>query len=117
MSWLTSAGLRDEANDSVVRATFTISFTRDDPLRSNSWDPSYTALIGWVPAGSVEVENAVLPPANSALPNSVVPSKNSTVPVGTPEEELTVEVKVMVWPKIDGSSDEATVVTVGLWGP
>jgi hypothetical protein len=44
-----------------------------------------------------------------------VPSKNETVPVGVaPLDAVTVAVKVTVWPKFDGLSDDEIVVDVNV---
>jgi hypothetical protein len=43
----------------------------------------------------------------------VEPQANVTVPVGTPSVPATVAVNVTDWPKLDGLSDDVTVVVLG----
>jgi hypothetical protein len=63
------------------------------------------------PIVSAAMVNDALPPLTAAVPKGVTPSKNCTVPVG-PEEGLTVAVKVTCCPKVDGFSDDVSVVVV-----
>jgi hypothetical protein len=52
-------------------------------------------------------------PFSAALPMLTPPSFKVTVPVGVPEMALmTVAVNVTDWPKVEGLSDEVTVVVV-----
>src|SRR5204863_3978257 len=67
-----------------------------------------------VPTVSVEVVNVATPLAFKATgtPRFPAPSLNCTVPVGVPAKEVTVAVKVTLWPKSDGFTEEATAVFV-----
>jgi hypothetical protein len=70
-------------------------------------------VIEWVPTLRVPMAKLAFPPLSVAVPKVVVPFLNVTVPVGVPEVAgLTVAVKVTDWPKLDGLSDETTVVVV-----
>ena len=56
-----------------------------------------------------------MPPDNVPVPSVVAPSRKVTVPDGLPAPgatTATVAVKVTLCPKVDGLSDEATVVVV-----
>ena len=46
------------------------------------------------------------------LPSGLPLSKNVTVPVGVPPTDVTVAVKVTLWPKVKGLALEITVVEV-----
>jgi hypothetical protein len=68
-----------------------------------------------LPTERDEVANVALPELKVAVPRVAAPSRNVTVPVGVPVAggtALTVAVKVTDWPKMDGLSDEVTVVEV-----
>jgi hypothetical protein len=71
-------------------------------------------VIVWVPTAKAAVEKVTLPAVKVPVPRVVVPpSRKVTVPVGVPGDELvTVAVKVTLWPKSDGFSDEVSVVVV-----
>ena len=60
--------------------------------------PLYTAVRDRVPAGRVELVKLATPPVSVALPRAVIPFLNVTVPVGVPEEEDTVAVKITACP-------------------
>jgi hypothetical protein len=49
------------------------------------------------------------------FPSCVLPSKNVTVPVGFPDEVVTVAVNVTACPTIDGFAEETTAVLVVAW--
>ena len=70
----------------------------------------------WLPRARVEVENVACPEAFRVFVLSVlVPSLNVTLPVGTAvpgEFAVTVAVKVTLWLRLDGLSDEVTVLVV-----
>lgn len=77
--------------------------------------PPYDAVIECEPTASAEVVNVAVPLDNVAVPSVVVPSRNVTVPDGVPAPgptAVTVAVKVTLCPKVDGFSDELTVVVV-----
>src|SRR5437867_437602 len=68
-----------------------------------------------VPAPSDETLSAALPADRAAVPRVVLPSRYVTLPVGVPapeESARTVAVKVTLCPKLDGSTDEVSVVVV-----
>src|SRR5437868_15219895 len=48
----------------------------------------------------------------TGLPRFTPPSWNCTVPLGVPPETATVAVKLTLWPKNDGFSDDASEVVV-----
>ena len=63
----------------------------------------------WVPGDSKEVVILARPPDMVLVPTETPPSKNVTVPVGMPlpgKEAVTVDVKVITWPKTPGFSEE-----------
>jgi hypothetical protein len=51
-----------------------------------------------MPAERDEVVKIALLPFNATVLSTVEPSSNVTVPVGAPEAELTVAVKLTGWP-------------------
>jgi hypothetical protein len=68
-------------------------------------------VIVWLPAESVAVDIDAVPDAKLAVPRVVAESRNVTVPVGVPVNcGVTVAVKVIVWPKIDGFKELATAL-------
>jgi len=67
----------------------------------------------WLPAASVEMLSEALPFTSVTTPSEVAPSLNVTVPVGTPvagATALTVELKVTVWPTVEGFGEEVRLV-------
>ena len=66
----------------------------------------------WVATDSADVENVATPPDSVPEPIVAAPSLNVTVPVGVPAPELTVAVKVTLWPKTDGLAEEVRAVEV-----
>ena len=79
-------------------------------------EPAKTALMAWFPGARDEVLNWATPAVESvALPSVVAPSMKVTVPVGVVVDcgEATVAVKVTFCPKVEGFSDEVSVVVVG----
>src|SRR5436305_6005694 len=76
--------------------------------------PLYSAVIVCVPAVKDDVVNVATPPAFKAdgAPRFVPLSLNCTVPLGVPAPELTVAVKVTLWPKLDGFNEERRAVAV-----
>ena len=62
---------------------------------------------------SVVKVSAILPAASMApKPIVVPPSLNRTFPVGVPEAEVTIAVKVTACPTVEGFAEEAIVVVV-----
>src|SRR3989454_2753522 len=53
-----------------------------------------------------------LPLTSVTVPSAVAPSLKVTVPVGTPAPDVTVELRVTVWPTIDGFGVEVKLVDV-----
>ena len=115
--WLTRAGLKDETREVVVVSGVTIWSRGADTLGLYFRDSWYAAVIECEPAASADVEIDALPFTNVALPSVAELSENTTVPVGVPEEELTVAVNKTACPNTDGLSEETNVVVVRLWGP
>jgi len=60
--------------------------------------PRYLAVIESAHAGSEETRIEVIPPANVPVPTTVDPLRRFTVPVGVPELDVTVAVKVTASP-------------------
>src|SRR5437660_4212590 len=67
-----------------------------------------------VPEVKEEVGNVATPLPFKALgaPRLAPLSLNCTVPVGVPAPEVTVAVKVTLWPKLDGFTEESSAVIV-----
>jgi hypothetical protein len=68
-----------------------------------------------VPTARAEVVNVATPELRVPVPKVVTPSLKVTVPEGVPEPgaaALTVAVRVTVWPKTDGLTDEPSAVVV-----
>ena len=81
--------------------------------------PPYSAVISWVPAGSVLVKTLATPdPSSVPVMTPTVPSVKVTVPVGviganSPSPAAsTVAVKVRVWPKSDGLAEDSRDVSL-----
>ena len=112
-----AAGFSDDVIEVDVVALLTIWLTGADVLPLKLAEPWYAAVIECVPAASKETEMEALPLESVALPSvvEVEVSEKTTVPVGVPDFELTAAVKVTACPKIDGFSEEVSVVLVGLW--
>jgi hypothetical protein len=64
-----------------------------------------------VPIGSVEVVYSAPPEIRVNVVRMLVPSTNSTFPVGVPAEDVTVAVKLTVFPDTDGFTEETSVTT------
>ena len=74
---------------------------------------SVTAVMECEPIARVLVAKVVVPAAfNVPVPRAVAPSLNVTVPVGVPDVELTVAVKVLVVPGDAGFNEEDKLVVV-----
>ena len=112
-------GFAEEVTTVVVEAlaaAFTTWVTTFDvdPLKFES--PLYSAVIEYVPAGSVDVLKLAAAEALSGpLPKVVVPFRKLTVPVGTvvlPEGPATVAVNKILLPAVAGFGDDTSVVVV-----
>src|SRR6266568_6990144 len=70
--------------------------------------------MGCVPAVKDDVVNVATPPAFKAdgAPRFVPLSLNCAVPLGVPAPDVTVAVKVTLWPKFDGFTEESSAVAV-----
>src|SRR5207247_158123 len=70
--------------------------------------------MGCVPAVKDDVMNVATPPAFKAIgaPRFVPLSLNCTVPLGVPAPDVTVAVKVTLWPKLDGFTEASSAVIV-----
>ncbi len=67
------------------------------------------------PPERLDVVQVACPLASSVpLPIVAVPSRKLTTPVGVPEDELTVAVKVTGSPYADGFGEEASAVVVAM---
>jgi hypothetical protein len=65
-----------------------------------------------VPSASEEVVNVATPPASVPLPITTPPSLKRTVPVGVPDELVTVAVKVTACPTLLGLTEDVSVVVL-----
>jgi len=76
--------------------------------------PAKLAVIVCEPTGSAEVLKEAWPEASMEIDDAstVAPSRNVTVPVGVPEPDVTVAVKVTAWPNTAGFGDDPTAVVV-----
>jgi hypothetical protein len=121
---LTPVVLRLTIGARVVTTTCVTSF---DVLPARLMVPGwYVAVIGYEPTASEETASEPTPPLSWAFPNgnSIDPPElpsgasagatlvNRTVPVGVPEPEVTVAVKVTFWPRAEGLGDETRVAEV-----
>jgi hypothetical protein len=102
----------------VLLALLTVCGTTFEMLPEFPLSPAKTAVIAWDPRASDDVPNVATPELFRVLtPRVVDPSLNVTA---SPLPEaigvlplLTVAVKVIGWPKVDGfTEDERTVVVV-----
>jgi hypothetical protein len=106
-------GFLDDINVALVDALFTVCNSAAEVLRSNEESPEYTAVIEWLPAASLVVENTTLPPVTTPDPSSVVPSWNDTVPLIVPVVfEVIVAANVTACPKTDGLIEARNMVMV-----
>ncbi len=97
----------------VVLAAATVSGAAPEVLVAKLPLGLKTAVSAWVPALRFGVVKRTVPRLSSVpLPRRVVPSSNETVPVGEPDELLTVAVSVTDWPKVVEPGDAVRVVTV-----
>jgi hypothetical protein len=106
-------GLSEEVSFAVVFALLTVCANAAEALDPYDVLPEYTAVMDWLPAASTDVDNMALPPLTVPDPSTVAPSLKDTVPVIVPAVvELTVAVKVTVWPYTVGLTDAVTAVEV-----
>jgi hypothetical protein len=111
--WPNTDGLCEELNAVELPALFTVCDNAAEVLVAYAVLPEYTAVIVWLPTANAEVAIFAFPPLTMADPNGVAPSLNVTVPVIVPGvTEVTVAVKVTVWPNTDGFTDAITDVDV-----
>jgi hypothetical protein len=79
-------------------------------------DPAYAAVMVRVPVADQAKTHVAVPELSVWLPPEhvigVPPSRKTTVPVGVPDEEVTVAVRVTDWPTTDGFGDEESEVLV-----
>src|ERR1019366_4364330 len=92
----------------------TTRLTTVDVLTLKLPSPLYAAVMLWVPAVSVEVENVATPlPFRAEVPSCVVPSRKLTVPVGAPAVPgVVVAVNVTVWFRFAAVGAELSAVLV-----
>jgi hypothetical protein len=67
-----------------------------------------------MPADNDEIVRDATPPLKAAVPRTADPFLKVTIsPLGgVPEVELTVALKVIAWPTVDGLSEEVRLVVV-----
>jgi hypothetical protein len=74
--------------------------------------PEYEAVIEWIRAASVDVDNVACPPDSVVVPSGTAPSRKVTVPVAALGD--TTAVKVTGWPSVDSRAElESEVVVDG----
>jgi hypothetical protein len=106
-------GFIDEVNVVVELALVTVWLTAVDVLPAKFESPVYTAVIEFVPTGSVVVAKTAEPPLSDTVPRLVLPLLNITVPVATPPNcPDTAAVRLTDCPKLEGFSDDFKVVEV-----
>lgn len=111
--WPLEDGFSDEINEVLVSAFVTTWDTADDVLVASLASPLYTAVIECVATVSVAVPKVATPPVRGTASSVAVPFLNVTVPVGiSPEAEVTLAVKVTLWPKLEGLPLVPNVVVV-----
>jgi hypothetical protein len=66
----------------------------------------------FVPTVGNVVFKLASPPASAAVPRFALPLLNVTMPVGVPDEEETVAVKLTDCPTVEGFSDEVSAMGV-----
>jgi hypothetical protein len=72
-------------------------------------------VIEWEPVERLETERMATPLELSVEePRVVLPSRNLTVPVGAPDDEVTVAVNLTVWLCVEGFGDEVSEVDVAI---
>ena len=105
-------GLRLDVKVVVVLALFTVCVSAEDVLPVWLASPLYRAVMEWVPATRLEIENAATPFELSAeVPSVETPSMKVTVPVA-PEDGLTVAVNTTCCPNAEGFSDDINAVVL-----
>jgi hypothetical protein len=105
----------DSAEDERLKSgAFTGRLTTLEVLLLKLPSPAYAAVMLWVPAVSVEMENVATPlPLRVETPSCVVPSRKLTVPVGEPTVPgVTVAVNVTAWFRFAAVGDELSAVLV-----
>jgi hypothetical protein len=78
----------------VLGMGFTTCVRTGETLPAKSLSPSYTAVIGWLPAERPKVVKVARRSIRVELPSVVAPSRKRTVPVGVPSKAKTVTVNV-----------------------
>src|SRR5205823_1060109 len=110
--WPTPDGLRLDVRLVVVRAA-TVWVTVPDVLAANPVAPPYWATTACDPAASELVLNVATPLAFKPMVPTVLPSMvKVAVPVGVPDPDVTVAVKVTDWPTVDGFWLDVSAVVV-----
>ena len=75
--------------------------------------PLALAVITWFPRPKVNPLSRATPaPSKGAVPIVAAPSRNVTVPVGVADEDVTVAVKLTIWP--EGAEPEPTFTVVAV---
>ena len=74
--------------------------------------PLYSAVMLFEPTARDAMDKVAVPEVRVALPRLVEPSKKVTLPVGLPEELVTVAVKVTDWPKSEVFVEDVNAVVV-----
>ena len=110
----TADGLCEEIKVVVVVACVTAWATMFDVLVPKLESPAYTALTLSVPPVSVEIVRVADPELKVPVPNTFVPCRNVTPSPsgGAPSVDVTTAVKLTACPKVDGLSEDESLVVV-----
>jgi hypothetical protein len=113
-AWPTFVGFGEDVSVVLVAALTTVCDNGADVEPLNVASPPYSAVIECAPAGSDDVVSVACPaPFSAPVPSVVAPSRNVTVPVGVPDAgDVTVAVKVAVWPTLLGFGVDVSAVLV-----
>src|SRR5689334_23370507 len=109
-------GLGDDRSVVVVASLFTVWTTMEEVLLPCPASPLYFAVKLCGPTLNEFNEKVAMPLSGACkgtLTNSSVPSSKATKPVGaTPFPLVTVAVKVIFWPAVEGFDDEVSATVV-----
>ena len=97
---------------------FTVCVSVADVLGANVLSPRYLAVIEWAPTARAAVVNVTLLVLSSGPePSGLVASLKVTTPLGVVLEglvDVTVAVKVTLWPPTDGLTEDAIATDIAL---
>jgi hypothetical protein len=105
-------GFCELVNDVPVGAFLTTCFNIGEALPANNASPLYTTVILRVPAARVAIVSCAPPPLRGTVARVVAPFMKVTVPVGLPDDDVTVAVNVTDCTKVEGLRLETAEVDV-----